>query len=183
MLHWYSLLSGREFQILTITWLHFWPHIIDVWHLPSVYVACKGLSDLGNGPNKPTATIFCEYNASLQDAALVFTLVRARISDSDNNLAAFLTTHHWCLASSSVYVACKGFSALGNGPNKPTATIFCEYNASLQTSAASCNEALYSQKIVAVSLLGPLPRSDNPLQATYTLRRCQTSMICGQKCS
>ena len=29
-----------------------------------MYVACKGLSDLGNGPNKPTATIFDEYSAS-----------------------------------------------------------------------------------------------------------------------
>ena len=95
MVHWYLLLSGREFQILTKIWLHFWRHIIDVWHLPSVYVACKGLSDLGNGPNKPTATIIGEYSASLQDdAALVFTLVRARISDSDKNLATFLTTHH-----------------------------------------------------------------------------------------
>ena len=57
-------------------------------------VTCRGLSDLGNGPNKPTAIIICEYSASLQDAALVFTLVRARISDSDKNLATFLTTHH-----------------------------------------------------------------------------------------
>ena len=56
------------------------------WHLPSVYVACKGLSDLGNGPNKPTATIIGEYSASLQDAALVFTLVRTRISDSDTKI-------------------------------------------------------------------------------------------------
>ena len=37
--------------------------------------------------------------------------------------------------------------------------------------------------IVAAGFLGPLPRSDNPLQATYTLGRCQTSMMCGQKCS
>ena len=59
-----------------------------------VCVACKWLSDLGNGPNKPTATIIGEFSASLQDAALVFTLVRARISDSDKNLATFLTTHH-----------------------------------------------------------------------------------------
>ena len=44
----------------------------------SVYVACKGVSDLGNGPNKPTATIIGEYSASLQDAALVFTLDIAR---------------------------------------------------------------------------------------------------------
>ena len=29
--------------------------------------------------------------------------------------------------------------------------------------------------------MGPLPRSDNPLQATYTLGTCQTSMMCGQK--
>ena len=59
-----------------------------------MYVACKGLSDLGNEPNKPTATIFGEYSASLQDAALVFTLDIARFSDSDKNLATFLTTHH-----------------------------------------------------------------------------------------
>ena len=100
MLHWYSLLSGREFQILTKIWLHFWWHIIDVWHLPSVYVACKGLSDLSNGPNKPTATIIGEYGASCHHGALVFTLVRASISDSDQNLATFWMTHHWCLASS-----------------------------------------------------------------------------------
>ena len=48
-----------------------------------IYVACKGLSDLGNGPNKPTVTIIGEFSASLQDAALVLTLVRARISDSE----------------------------------------------------------------------------------------------------
>ena len=59
-----------------------------------MYVACKGLSDLGNGPNKPTATIIGEYSASLQDAALILSLVRVRISDSDKNLATFLTTHH-----------------------------------------------------------------------------------------
>ena len=135
MLHWYSLLSGREFQILTKIWLHFWQHIIDVWHLPSVYVACKGLSDLGNGPNKPTATIVGECSASLQDAALVFTLVRARISDSDKNLATFFDyiIDAWHLPS--VYVACKGLSDLGNGPNKPTATIIGEYSASLQDAA------------------------------------------------
>ena len=59
-----------------------------------MYVACKGLSDLGNGPNKATATIIGEHSASLQDAALVFTLDIARFSDSDKNLATFLTTHH-----------------------------------------------------------------------------------------
>ena len=44
----------------------------------------------------------------------------------------------------------------------------------VNTSAASRNEALYSPMIVAVGLLGPLPRSDNPLQATCTLGTCQT---------
>ena len=39
-------------------------------------------------------------------------------------------------------------------------------------------EALYSPMIVAVGLLGPLPMSDTPLQATYTLGTCQTSMMC-----
>ena len=52
----------------------------------------------------------------------------------------------------------------------------------VNTSAASCNEALHSPMIVGVGLLGPLARSDNPLQATYTLGTCQTSMMCGQKC-
>ena len=59
-----------------------------------MYVACEGLSDLSHGSNKPTATIIGEYSASLQDAALVFTLDIARFSDSDKNLATFLTTHH-----------------------------------------------------------------------------------------
>ena len=59
-----------------------------------MHVAFKGLSDVVNGPNKPTATIIGEHSASLQDAALVFTLVRARFSDSDKNLATFLTSHH-----------------------------------------------------------------------------------------
>ena len=39
----------------------------------------------------------------------------------------------------------------------------------------------HSPMIVAVGVLDPLPRSDNPLQATYTLGRCQTSMMCCQK--
>ena len=49
--------------------------------------------------------------------------------------------------------------------------------------AACCNEALYWPMIVTEGWLGPLPRSDNPLQATYTLEPCQTSMMCHQKCS
>ena len=42
----------------------------------SVYVTCKGLSDLGNRPNKPTATIIGEYSASYHHGALTFTLIR-----------------------------------------------------------------------------------------------------------
>ena len=49
--------------------------------------------------------------------------------------------------------------------------------------APSLYEAFYPPMIVAVALLGPLPRSDNPLQATYTLGTCLTSMMCCQKCS
>ena len=44
--------------------------------------ACQGLSDLCNGPNKPTVAIFGEYSASLQGAALILSLVRARNSGS-----------------------------------------------------------------------------------------------------
>ena len=35
--------------------------------------------------------------------------------------------------------------------------------------------------IATVGMLGPLPRSDNPLQATCTLGTCQTSMMSCQK--
>ena len=59
-------------------------------------------------------------------------------------------------------------------------------SASGYISAPSWYEVLYSPMIVAVGLLGPLPRSDNPSQATYTLGSCQTSMMCclmaGQIC-
>ena len=43
-----------------------------------MYVACEGMSDLGNGPNKPTATIIGEYSASSHDGALILSLVRAK---------------------------------------------------------------------------------------------------------
>ena len=48
-------------------------------------------------------------------------------------------------------------------------------------SAPAQYEALYSPMIATVGLLGPLPRSDNPLQATCTLETCQTSMMSCQK--
>ena len=65
-----------------------------------MYVACKGMSDLGNGPNNPTATIIGEYSASLQDGELILSLVRARISGSAKNLATSLATHHCCMTGS-----------------------------------------------------------------------------------
>ena len=46
---------------------------------------------------------------------------------------------------------------------------------------AWCNEALYSPMIVAVGWLGPIPRSDNPLQVAQWLWTCQTSMMWCQK--
>ena len=67
MVHWYLLWSGREFRIWPKSGLTFWPHIIDVWHVPSVYVGCEGLPDLNHGPNQPTATIIGEYSASYHD--------------------------------------------------------------------------------------------------------------------
>ena len=56
-------------------------------HVPSVHVACEGLSDLGHGPNQPTATIIGEHSASYYDGALTSTWFRVRISGSDQNLA------------------------------------------------------------------------------------------------
>ena len=45
-----------------------------------MYVACEGgLSELGNGPNKPTATIICEYSTSYHDGAQTSTWFRACI--------------------------------------------------------------------------------------------------------
>ena len=107
MVHWYLLCSVREFQDLTKIWPNFLTtHHWCLWYVPSGYVACEGMSDLGHGPNQPTATIIGVYSASLQDAALVFTLVRTRISDSDKNLATLLVTHHWCLAPSQCVCRC-----------------------------------------------------------------------------
>ena len=101
-----------------------------------MYVDCEGLSDLGNGPNKPYSTIIGEYSASLQDGALILSLVRAKNSGSDKNLATSFWQHIIDVRHvPSVYVACKGLSDLGNGPNKPTATIIGEYSASLQGGA------------------------------------------------
>ena len=48
-------------------------HIIDVWHLPTLYGACKELSDLGNGPNQPSATTIGQYSDSYHDGALIST--------------------------------------------------------------------------------------------------------------
>ena len=52
------------------------------FRVPRLHYTCKGLSDLGNGPNKPTVTIIGEYSASYHDGALIFTLVNRSISES-----------------------------------------------------------------------------------------------------
>ena len=56
-----------------------------------MYVACEGLSDLGHGPNQPTAPIIGEYSASYHHGRLILTLVEARIdhfpAPGDQNLA------------------------------------------------------------------------------------------------
>ena len=64
--------ARQEFQDLRQIWPAIRQHIIDVWQDPSVYVACEGLSDLGNGPNKPTATIIGECSTSCHDGALIY---------------------------------------------------------------------------------------------------------------
>ena len=55
--------------------------------VPTLHYDCKVLSDLGNGPNKPTVTIIGEYIASHHCGALISTWFRVRISGSDKNLA------------------------------------------------------------------------------------------------
>ena len=46
MVHWYLLGSGREFQDMTKIWPNFLPtHHWCLASIPSVYVACKGLSE------------------------------------------------------------------------------------------------------------------------------------------
>ena len=81
------LVPGKNFRIWPKSGLTFWPHIIDVWHVPSGYVACEGLLGLGHGPKQPTETIIGEYSASCHHGALIFTLVGAKIPGSDQNLA------------------------------------------------------------------------------------------------
>ena len=49
-------------------------------------------------------------------------------------------------------------------------------------SAPSWYEVLYSPMIIAVGWLGPLPSSDIPSQATYTLGTCHTTLMCCQRC-
>ena len=83
-----------------------------------MYVAYEGLSDLGNGPNKPTATIILgEYSASLQDGALILSLVRAKNSGSDKNLATSFWQH---IIDSDMFLVCmllvKGCQTLAMDP-------------------------------------------------------------------
>ena len=90
MVHWHLLGSGwefKEFRIWPKSGLTFWRYIIDVWHVHSSYTTCEGMSDLGDGPNKPSASIIGEYYAPYHDGALTSTWFRVRISGSDQNLA------------------------------------------------------------------------------------------------
>ena len=98
------------------------------------YYTCEGLSDLANGPNQPSATLIGEYSASYHHGALIPTWSRATISGSANNLTLLFgdtSLMSGMFPVCSVYVACKGLSDLGNGPNQPSVTIIGQYSASL----------------------------------------------------
>ena len=94
---------------------------------------------------------------------------------SDNPLQAAYTLER-CQTSMMCCQSCGSSSRFLSNPEFRLALT------RLNIGAACCNEALYSPMIVAVGWLGPLPRSDNPLQAAYTPGRCQTSMSCCQSC-
>ena len=68
-----------------------------------MHVGCEGLSDLGNGPNWPAATIIGECSASLQHAAPILSLVRARNSGFDKNIA---TTFDNDSLMSDIFLVC-----------------------------------------------------------------------------
>ena len=54
-----------------------------------MYVACEGLSNLGHGPNQPTATIIGDYSVTYHHGTLlILSLVEAQeIDHFDQNLA------------------------------------------------------------------------------------------------
>ena len=81
----YFLIQGKNFRrIWQKSGLAFLAtYIIDLWHHHSAYVACQGLPDLGNGPNKPTAAIIGECSATYHHGAMISIWFRARISGSD----------------------------------------------------------------------------------------------------
>ena len=56
-----------------------------------MHVACEGLSDLANGPNKPTATIIGEYSASFHHGTLILTMVIARIDPSSSSTSSWIS--------------------------------------------------------------------------------------------
>ena len=103
MVHWYHLVQGENFRIWwqeRKSGLTFWQHIIDVWHVHGGKAACQGLSDLGNGPNKPTTTIIGEYSASYHHGALISLGSGWEFQDLTKIWPNFLATHHWCLTCS-----------------------------------------------------------------------------------
>ena len=92
--------QGENFRIWPKSGLTFWPHIIDVWHVPSVYVACEGLSDLGHGPNQPTATIIGDTVPHTIMVHWYLLWSGWEFQDLTKIWPNFLTTHHWCLTCS-----------------------------------------------------------------------------------
>ena len=132
MVHWYLLWSLRELISRTYkSGLTFLPHIIDVWHVPSVYVACEGLSDLVHGQNKPTATTIGEYSVIIPSWYTdTYSGQGANSSFRPKSCLTFWPHIIDVLRVLSVYVGFQGLSDLGHGHNQPTATIIGEYSAS-----------------------------------------------------
>ena len=62
------------------------------------------MSDLGNGPNKPTATIIGEYSAPYHDGALISTRFRAKFQDLTKICGLTGHTHASALMSVMVIV-------------------------------------------------------------------------------
>ena len=102
MVHWYLLDSGREFQDLTKIWPNFLaPHH---WCLTCSQWVCslwRAVRPWSWAQQAYWNNHWWIQSLMPSGCMLVFTLVRARISGSDQNLwPNFLTTHHWCLACS-----------------------------------------------------------------------------------
>ena len=63
----------------------------------------RGVRHIGNGPNKPTATIIGEYSASLQGGTMILSLVGQEIQDLTKILQLFGNTS---LMSDIMFLVC-----------------------------------------------------------------------------